>query len=521
MLTKFEPPPRSLPFRFGSSEQFAALRALLQRHGYVEAAVYARLAEMEAAEAAQREEREKRPALAAGQSEPARSRDRLGLLLDLFRGAAVPLRSLRREIGAEGVALLETFSLIEPDPADAAAVRATVLLYPTESLYVVSDVHHMPEGNVTPPPDTVYPAVTRNTQQFLRLLPRIPCERFLELCAGTGIAAMVASRFAQHAWAVDITERATRFAQFNVLLNGIQNVTALQGDLYDAVSERTFDRIVAHPPYVPASRQEFIFRDGGIDGEAVTRRTIAGLAEHLEPGGRFYCTCMATDRREAPLEQRVREMLGEHEDDFDVIVAQRWSLPPGEYYSRVALEGQDAFEEAVARRRELESAGVERLVYGAIVVQRLAEPREAFTVRHQVSERTDASALSWLLDWHSMVASPAAAARLLEERPFAAPGVELRVVHREQAGSWPATECSVAARYPFDSEAECSVWVPQFMAHCDGTVSVREHLRRLKERGVVGSQATEEEFASFVRNFLDHGFLQLERCRIPATSGPE
>lgn len=518
MLTKFEPPPRSLPFRFGSTEQFAALRALLQRHGYVESAVYARLAEMEAAEAANRAEREDRPR-PDRPTDAARFRDRLGLLLDLFRGAPVPMRSLRREIGGDDVGLLETFALLEPDPGDAAAVRATVLLYPTESLYVLSDVHHTPQGNVAPPPDTVYPAVTRNTQQFLGLLPKIPCERFLDLCAGTGIAAMVASRFAQHAWAVDITERATRFAQFNVLLNGIQNVTALEGDLYDVVIERTFDRIVAHPPYVPAPRQEFIFRDGGADGEAVTRRAIAGLARHLEPGGRFYCTCMATDRREAPLEQRVREMLGEHEDDFDVIIAQRWALTPGEYYSRSALENREAFDDAVDRRRALEGAGVERLVYGVILVQRLAGPRGAFTVRQQVSERTDASALNWLLDWHSMAASPAAAKQLLEERPFAAPGVELHVVHRERSGSWAPTECSVAARYPFDSEAQCSVWVPQFLAHCDGKVSVREHLRRLKERGVVGSQATEEEFAAFVRNFLDQGFLQLERCRIPATAG--
>ena len=39
------------------------------------------------------------------------------------------------------------------------------------------------------PPDMVYPALVRNTRLFLDLLPEEPCERCLDLGAGTGIAA--------------------------------------------------------------------------------------------------------------------------------------------------------------------------------------------------------------------------------------------------------------------------------------------------------------------------------------------
>jgi len=507
MLTRFEPPSQALPFTFGPPDKFAELRAMLERMGYRQEAVYERLDVLE------REEQQADPP----PREPRRYVDRLGVLVDLFRGVPVPRRIVQRYLDERELGLLADFSLVLPLAEDPDRLRSTVLLYPTESFYIVSDLNHHPAAKTPPPPDVVYPAITKNTQQFLSLLPHLPCERFLELCAGTGIAALVASRFAGHAWAVDITERSTRFAQFNVLLNGIQNVTAIQGDLYEPVRERTFDFIVAHPPYVPTPRQEYIFRDGGEDGEEITRRILAGLPAHLEPGGRFYCACMATDRRDAPLEERVRATLGADAGDFDVVVLQRGAVQPGEYYAQAAVARRMTLDEATERADGLEQLGVEHLVYGSIIVQRRREPREVFTVRQQIGPSTDAKAIEWLLQWHVLVADPAVAEGLLEARPIATPGIELRVIHRAHEGQWQADACSVAARYPFIAEADCSVWVPQFIARCDGTVTVRDHLRMLKERGMVREQADEGDFAGFVRRFLDQGFLQLDNCRIPAT----
>src|SRR5579885_3650218 len=143
------------------------------------------------------------------------------------------------------------------------------------------------------PDDIVFPAISRHTCQFLETLPQYPCEDLLDLCSGTGVAALVAvSRYARRAWAVDITERATRCAEFNILLNDLTQVTAIQGDLYAPLNGRMFDRIVAHPPYVPVMKPSKIYYDGGEDGERVTRAIIAGLPQHLKPGGSFYCLTM-------------------------------------------------------------------------------------------------------------------------------------------------------------------------------------------------------------------------------------
>src|SRR5215207_4107444 len=205
--------------------------------------------------------------------------DSLDLLIRLFMDVELLDRDLvRRLLPPDGLMLLESFGLLRTYAGDERQCHAAVLLYPTDSLWVVSDLNVSPAGPAELPlaEDAVYPAITKNTRHFLSSLPSTPCERFLELCAGTGIAALLATRYATQTWAVDITERATHFARFNAALNGIDTCTAVQGDLYDPVRGRCFDRIVAHPPYMPSLEQKYIFRDGGEDGEQITRRIIAG-----------------------------------------------------------------------------------------------------------------------------------------------------------------------------------------------------------------------------------------------------
>ena len=84
----------------------------------------------------------------------------------------------------------------------------------------------------------------------------------------------------------------------------------MRGDLYEPVRGSRFDRIVAHPAYVPALEPGAIYADGGEDGEFITRAIVQGLPRFLEPQGRFYCGTMGVEREGEPYEQRVRQWLG-------------------------------------------------------------------------------------------------------------------------------------------------------------------------------------------------------------------
>src|ERR1017187_5911099 len=100
------------------------------------------------------------------------------------------------------------------------------------------------------------------------------------------------------------------FARLSCRLAGLDNVTVLEGDLYSPVEGLTFDRIAIHPPWAPATQSEFIFGDGGEDGETIIRGSIERLPQFLLPGGRFYAMLLASDRQGEKFEERGRSWLG-------------------------------------------------------------------------------------------------------------------------------------------------------------------------------------------------------------------
>jgi SAM-dependent methyltransferase len=374
------------------------------------------------------------------------------------------------------------------------------------------------EAGAPPKTDAVYPAILKTTQRFLRLLPRDPCEDFLELCSGTGIAALIAaSRFAKRAWAVDITERSTSFARFNAALNGLATVTALRGDAYDVLGDQTFDRIVAHPPYVPAFQTEFVFRDGGEDGEHVTRRLIEGIPRHLRPGGQFCCDCLMTDRTGARVEQRVRAMLGVDHEEFDVVVAEALTMTPTFYYSDLARQGKETFEGVGRWHESFARLKVEQMVFGAIFVQRRAERRPVVTVRRRLSSLTTGADFQWFLSWRSVMAQWDETQRraLLDARPRLAPQTELRSRARVRNGDWAMHDCTLLTTQPFATEADSPTWYARFLPWCDGEVTGREHLERLKSLGEVPAEASEDDFASMLGQLVDCGFLELDEFPLP------
>jgi release factor glutamine methyltransferase len=113
----------------------------------------------------------------------------------------------------------------------------------------------------------------------------------LELCAGTGLAGIMAARaHGGRATTVDVSRRAQLTARLNGLLNGVP-VSARRGDLFAPVAGESFDLIVSNPPYVPAAGDALPARgparawDAGRDGRALLDRICAEAPGRLRPGG--------------------------------------------------------------------------------------------------------------------------------------------------------------------------------------------------------------------------------------------
>lgn len=502
-----------LPFRLGASTEFAAVRAALAAAGYTEPAVCERIGI---------ETIYRFRTVAQGREPAPRLDDALDVLVRLFLdGLPVRADAVHRLLPAGGADALRALGLLGVFPAEPDHYAASVLLYPTAGLYLVSDLDRVAPGLRPPdelePPDHVFSAITSLTGAFLAQLPGEPCGRFLELCAGTGIAALVTARSAAHVWALDITERATRFAEFNARLNGVANLTALQGDLFEPVLGLQFERIVAHPPYVPATETRLIYRDAGEDGEDVLRRMLAALPDHLSPGGRFYCTCTATDRRAAPLEQRIRQMLGEREAEFDVLLVTQLEMHPTEYYCRHAASGRVSFALAEERHQLFRRLEAERMVHGSFVLQRHTAPRAAFTLRRRRSERADSAASEALLRWRTTIAEQDVLPWLVEARPRLSPHARLQVLHRVEGADWALESCTIRVEHPFVRELELSLNASRLLTLCDGSLTSREILQRLQAAGAMPEAVPERAFAEFIRELLTEGILTLAEA--PAEAG--
>jgi SAM-dependent methyltransferase len=239
----------------------------------------------------------------------------LDVLVHLFMGEeAIPVECGERVLGPRFVSALQELRLIQVE--EGGAYRATVRIEPVNDLLVCADQF---PAKLPMRHDYVYRPWDFSAQLYARIIPPTRCGSFLEMCCGSAYVCLRAARSAAESiYGVDINPRAVHFAEFNKKLNGIDNVTVCCGDLFEPVQSRRFDRVVAHPPYIPALVDSVMYKDGGVDGERVSIDLIRGLPRHLSDGGEFYAYLSLSDRLDAPAELRVREMLGADGQELDV-----------------------------------------------------------------------------------------------------------------------------------------------------------------------------------------------------------
>lgn len=421
----------------GTPQQFAALRQFLAGSQYTEAAICERLGI---------------PKLS--KSVHLRTGGPLADALDwLIRLFLLEETLPRAWIPADILDLLRALGLVTGEDG----VTATVKLYPVQSVYVASDRDLSGRTGA----EHVFSAISPQTEEFLELLPQTPCPACLEICAGAGAAALLAAtRYAVQSFAFDVSERCRVFTEFSRGLNGIRNLTVKRGDLYAPAGSQTFDRILAHPPYVPSLRATQLFRDGGEDGERLTRRVVEGLPNYLHPGGRLYLLAMLAEYPDDPIERRVRSWLRDAERDFDMVVVLRRSTD-----ARAFLFDNCVPEDLPMWRQFVDQRRIRQFRYVNVIVERHREPATPNTVVREAGE--------------GFAIGDAERCLVQSGRPKAAAGIECTTL--------------LQLRGPFRAQAEAPDWAPEFLARCDGTKTVAE----------LGH-------ADFVRTLLAMGLLEME-----------
>jgi carbamoyltransferase len=439
--------------------------------------------------------------------------DSLDALIRLFfHSVFADAAECRRVLSDAGFMLLESLGLIGRDPAHPGMIHGASAILPAAGLLTVCDRgNHAPDGSRCElPPDVVYPAIFDTTRRFLSGLPDSPCDAMLDIGTGTGIAAMLGARRARHVWATDITPRAALFAEFNCRVAGLDNVTVLAGDMYAPLAGLTFDRIVIHPPYVPAPHSELIFRDAGEDGEQIIRRAIEGLPGFLRPGGRLYALLMASDRASETFEQRLRRWLGPAESEFDIVVGARSIQAPEEFLGYSLARGGVPPENVPFLRSLWRETRTEAILYAALLIGRHRQLRPVVTQRLKTGKGYSGRHLEWLLEWEKAAFDPGSAETLLNARPCLTTDCERQVISRFHNGQLEEAEFVFQVNHGFRGRHVCDPGLGRTVSECDGISTWREHYDRATAEGRIPSGATAEEFAGLLVRFVADGILRVD-----------
>ncbi len=494
--------------KLGTPDQFSTVRDSLARAGYTERAVCRKLGIASLHEySGNREKCDARVKAAPAST--------LRTLIQLFLlGESLGRTEVEKAIPGAALAVMKSLGILRPHSRQPKRWFSPVVLYPLRDLYIASDRWKTLDGSPTAK-DYVFPAIHPFTHEFLGLLPRDPCDKFLDLCSGTAIAALIAAKgYARHAWAVDITLRSTRFGEFNRRLNALENATVLRGDIYKPVGSLKFDRIAVHPPYVPSLKRRPIYADGGQDGESITRAIVQGLPRHLAPGGRFYCLATGVEREGEPYEQRVRKWLGARKAGFNIVYIEAQTQGPLQFAYRTTQQAKGAWDEMdkwVAHFRKLK---IKNLVYGLLVIQASGN-RKGFTVRRRKGESCGLAEVEWLRRWESAWADPARRERVMAAHPVASGNTELHVVYAAENGRFSPSQFTLKSAHPFIADYDCPAWVAALVQRCGGTATALELFEAGKREGWIHPDLTEDEFTATIGELVSLGIIVIPEFAPP------
>jgi hypothetical protein len=173
----------------------------------------------------------------------------------------------------------------------------------------------------------------------------------------------------------DVNPRAVALARINAAINGIA-ADFREGDRFAPVAGETFDVILSHPPFIPrpegTGAASAVY--GGLHGDELALSMLAKVPAHLTPTGRAVFLVEWPEHGVAPLEQRLRDVVGPGQNLLIL------GAPPTDLASRAVAYAAGfhpqlgpAFEaDVVARLDHFEQAGIRALLPTLVVVEHAA-----------------------------------------------------------------------------------------------------------------------------------------------------
>jgi hypothetical protein len=302
--------------------------------------------------------------------------------------------------------------------------------------------------------------------------PRRPSTSALDLGVGCGVQALHLATSGATVTATDTSERALQMAALTAALSD-ESFELVAGDLFSPVAGRTFDQVVANPPFV-IGPQRFTYRDSALPADGLTAAVVSGAAQHLTPGATATMLGSWLALSEADWRDRVRGWLPA---DCDALVVLREQLDPAEHVALWLADGDDGPEAeapggtAESWLADLEEQEAEGVCYGLVLLRKLPAdvglPVAPTVSLLDLRDESDSPTGERLAAWLERVAALRAVhdPRLL--RLAKAPGLTLDRTFGADDDGWTQTRASLRAAGALPASVDVNELVVAIVKECE------------------------------------------------------
>ncbi len=387
----------------------------------------------------------------------------------------------------------------------------TVMVTPCEGFLFTADPIHRLES-----PDSAGTVLwpSPSTQILEMLMIRRPCGTTLDLGAGCGILAILASMHSAHVVATDLNPRAAEFIAFNAWLNGASNLECLTGDTFEPVEGRTFDMIVSNPPFFVTPGYGQLYCETGMELDGYCRRLVKSVQRYLNEGGFLQITFEWVKVSGEAWQDRLADWL--KDSGCDGWVAHSYART-ADAYAAERLERMTGYSPETVSQRLPEwqsyyrSRGVEEIHGGVLVMRRRsgsnwirieempglesAEPfgdqvLELFHNQDRLeTDRTEESMLDW--------------------RPRVSPHVRLEQQSQLVEGKWRPVSAQLRRIGALAGSLGTDRQVTEFLSSCDGTRTISELAAELAQTIKVDRQQVSSQCCAIVRKLVERRLVLL------------
>lgn len=349
-------------------------------------------------------------------------------------------------------------------------VAANVRMLPYGDFIIVTDRPPRTEDQI--PADFVM-SVGAATITLADATIRRPSRRTLDLGCGCGTLGLLAARHSAVVYGLDRNARAVGYTRFNALLNGLENVRAVEGNLFEPVADLKggFDLIVCNPPFVISPESRYLYRDSGMRGDEICRTIVRQAPQYLSDGG--YCQMLCNWAHIAG--QDWKEHLASW---FEGIGCDAWVVgfetrdvaAYAQTWVRQSQQSPQLFEEWMAYYQQ---NGIEAVSLGLITLRRKVGRRN--WVRIEDGRPADLSG--------DVVATGFAAREFLETADddalmatclHVAPDVRLDQRCSPQDGAWRVIESTLCRTTGDGHRGNADPFIAKLIAGCNGHRSLAE-----------------------------------------------